>query len=286
MIADWSVPFVLTTPYANLEFNVEMPGLGLYLLRQDGCSTGISVRQTTDNIPQADGSIPHHRFLTGVQIVLAIQLWADADSIACDEQLQTMLDTLKGAFRSLLNAGDNEGRIAWEPVGGSSADSTYRMLDDIRLLVYADPKPISLETEWVWEVGVTIDTRYPYAEDLTQIQDTVTTTATLTNLGNADFWPVWKVNGPFDTFTLLNEDTGLQIVYDSSLPGAVSVAGGDYAEIDTFQGTIFLNGSGADLSAGIDALNTDDFPLIPGDNLISLTGDPPDADCLYQAAWA
>lgn len=281
MIANYAYPIVfqLTSPFANLAFNNPLGNGGVYLLDNSGCSIGPTTRSTSDNIPQADGAILHHRFLTGTQMTLAIQLWEeDREKPACDDLLQEMQDDLLGAFRSLLNAGDNEGRISWDVYNGGGD----RMLDDLRLLVYPT---VAINTDGITVVTVTVDTKYPYAEDLTQISTNVTGTTPITNGGNADFWPVWKVNGPFSAFVLLNNTTGLQIEYDASQPGAASVGGGDYAEIDTFGGTIFLNGSGADLSAGIVELNSDDFPLIPGANSITLST-APSADCLYQAAWA
>lgn len=279
MIADWTVPFDITSPYGPMTLN-EISALGCYRLRAPGCKIALPLRQTTSFIPQADGAIPHRRFLGGVSMLLPIQMWADDSENgppACDDQLQDMLDYCQGVFRSLLNAGDNEGRIAWLPSGQAE-----RMLDDVRLFVY--PIPSYVEGTLIVEVGVTIDTKYPYAEDLTQTETNVSGTTVLTNGGNADFWPVWKVNGPFSTFTLLNNTTGEQIEYDAGQPGAASVAGGHYAEIDTFGGTIFLDGNSTDLSAGIVELNSDDFPLIPGANSITLTG-APSADALYQAAW-
>lgn len=282
MIANFAYPIVfdLTSPYANLSFNQQIVGSGIYLLRNSGCSVGPSTRTTRNNIPQADGSIPHHAFLTGTEMVLAIQLWEEQGDTkpACDDMLQEMLDNLLGALRSLLNAGDNEGRISWDVYGGGGD----RMLDDLRLLVYPT---VALNDDGVTEVTVTVDTQYPYAEDLNQVETNVSGTTVVTNGGNADFWPVWKVNGAFAAFTLVNNTTGLQIEYDSAQPGASAVGGGDYAEIDTFGGTIFLNGNGADLSAGIVALNSDDFPLVPGPNSITLTG-AASADVLVNAAWA
>ena len=286
MIANFSYPIVfqLTSPFMNLAFNQQIVNSGIYLLRNSGCSIGLTTRSTTDNIPQADGSILHHRFLTGTQMTLAIQMWEEPgdNRPACDTILQEMLDDLLGSFRSLLNAGDNEGRISWDVYGGGGD----RMLDDLRLLTYPT---VSLDDSGVTEVTVTIDTQYPYALDLTQVVTNVTGTTPVTNAGNADFWPVWQVNasgGSITTFTLLNVTTGLQIQYDSSQPGASAITAGNYAEIDTFKGTIFLNGSGADLSAGIVELNSDDFPLVPGVNSITLTGANANADVLVNNAWA
>jgi hypothetical protein len=42
--------------------------------------------------------------------------------------------------------------------------------------------------------------------------------------------------------------------------------------MDNFRDTFFLNGSGANLSPGIDMLTSDFFAIYPGLNLITLSG--------------
>ncbi len=280
--------FDLTNPYSGtLTFNVPTAEGYLFSLDQDACSFNIVVRSTKDNVPQADGSILHHRFLTGVEMVLTVKLWTEDEKPACDADLANMLDLLSGSFRSLLNAGDNEGRLAWEIEGGSE-----RMLDDARLLVY----PLFTNQGGLNPVvTVTIDSRYPYAEDLNQ---TLTPCAdgvpvTLTNTGTADFFPVFQVNrlngstsaSAVNAFTIDNLTTGEQFNYSDALPGADPIsAGGHYAEIDTFGNTIFLDGNGANLKAGVDELTSEYFPLVTGANQILISGC--DMDVLWQNAWA
>ncbi len=277
-VPSWDAPtaFTLTNPYnGTMSFNTQT-STGLYLLDRSGCKFTVAVRSTTDNVPQSDGAILHHRFLTGTQMELKFVLMGDADSIACDDVLTTMVDQLTGAFRSLLNAGDNIGRLTWDAQG-----ELTRILDDCRLLVYPDfDAGGNLPT-----LTVTIDSQYPYAQNLTQQSTSITSggSSTLTNDGTADYFPVFQVHGATSGFTLTNLTTGIQFVYDSTLPGAVAIGGGDYAEIDTFRNTIFLNGSGANLKAGVDELNSDYWSLIVGGNLVSITG--ANVTVLWAPAW-
>lgn len=285
-VADWSgSQFDLTNPYnGTLSFNVQTAS-GLYLFDQAGCSLDFEVRSTKSNVPQANGSILHHRFLTGAVMPLTIQLWEEPDKVACGEVLQNMLDELSGALRSLLNAGDNEGRIAWEVAGGDE-----RMLDDVRLLVYP-----SYQMGGLGVVTVTLDSRYPYAQDLVQTRTGIANgaTVTITNTGTADYDPVFQVNRlngvtaatAVNAFTIENLTTGLQFDYTDALPGAVPIsAGGNYAEIDVFGNTIYLNGDGANLKAGVLELDSEYFPLQIGANNIKITGC--DTDVLHAPAWA
>src|SRR5262249_44606909 len=100
-----------------------------------------------------------------------------------------------------------------------------------------------------------------------------------------------------DSFALANnsvlDENGQPLVigYDSSRPGAVSVGSGHYAEIDTWRGSIFLDGDSADLTAGLTTVfdagppprYCDFWKLAVGHN-------PPDFDTdtvvLWAPAWA
>jgi len=276
-VPDWSAPtqFDLTSPYANLTFNVPTTVAGmpcLFLLNMDACDFAISVRETSNNVPQSDGGILHHRFLTKTNITLSIGLWEDDDQPACDELLAAMVDALSGAFRSLLNAGDNAGRLAWEVAGGSSPTSTLRMLDDCRLFVYPDYDERSVEAK---TIVVTIDSQYPYAQDLTPIFTPVAAgdTEVLVNTGTAAYFPVFRVYGPAAGFTI-------SLGVDRQLVFVDAIGGGDYVEIDTFRNTMFLNGDGADQLSGLDVENSV-FPVLePGSNSVQMF----DADCIVE--WA
>ncbi len=280
-VPDWSKPMTLTSPVGDLLLNQEVPGLGAYFLDGDGCKFNIGVRSTKDHVPQADGDILHHRFLTGTEMPLKIQLWesAERNAVACDALLELMLDTLTRHMRALLNAGDNEGRLAWAiPSGGP-----IRMLDDIRLLVYPDytQDPSAMGST----VLATVDSQYPFAQDLNQTSTDIADggTQVLNNTGSAAYTPVFQVQGPTTGFSLINLTTGQQFDYDSNLPGAVAIGGGNYAEIDTFRNTIFLNGSGANLKAGVSQLTSDYWELAVGTNSVMIDG--ADVTVLWAPAW-
>ncbi len=278
--------FDLTNPYSGtLTFNVPTVTGLLYSLDQDACQFNITVRSTKSDVPQSDGSILHHRFLTGSEMILSVKLWTEDQKPACDADLAEMLDTLTGSLRSLLNAGDNQGRLAWEVEGGNE-----RMLDDCRLLVY----PTFVNQGGINPVVIaTIDSEFPYAQDLNQNSTAVTSggTQALANTGSAAYYPVFRVAGPTSAFTItvVSPTQTTQFVYDSSLPGAAAIAGGNCAEINCFRNTIFLDigctgaGDDADLAAGIDELNSDYPVLDVGTNQVSITG--ANMTVLWAPAW-
>lgn len=306
MPADWTVPFSLRSKiYTNnptplgvnddpIALNEQVTfnnGTGYYLLRQDGCSLVNQVRSQKEFAPQEDGAILHGRFTGGMEMTLAIQMWQNATAVACDELLQEMVDTLEGYLYGLLNSGDNEGRITWEPAGGSSnvpGSNGRRMLDDIRLLTY----PTGAQAPGqAYELGVTIDCELPYAEDETQLSVNLTDAGlgvTVTNYGNRPTFPVYRLDGGWSTQTLTNTTTGDIFVYDDTLPDAPNIGVGEWLEIDTFRNTVTKGPAAPTLinaDAGIVMDGSVFGPLLPGDNQIELFVTGSTGIALVNGAW-
>lgn len=270
-VSDWTVPATLASMYGDLNLNAATGDR--YLLVPNGCDMWWDVRGQQVNVPQQDGSLVQERFFTGTRLKLLISLWED-DSPACNDTLTRMMDLFTKHAASMVRAAAS-GRFLWDPEG-----------DDIRLLDYMQ---IFDREQWDWSnpdtrVTVTFDSPFPYAIDFTQISTNITGSSGLNNVGNVPFYPVFKVNGASSSFTLSNNTTGLSIIFNSALPGASAIPGGSYLEIDTFRNTAYLNGAGANYKPGIDVQNSDFFPLVPGTNVIQITG-APSVDVLWQAAW-
>jgi hypothetical protein len=267
-IPDFSVPMTLTSPYGSLLLN-QQTAEGIYLLDPGACSFDIEVRSTKDHIPQGDGDILHHRFLTGTEVPLSIQLWETPDQVACDDLLVTMIDALTLHTRGLLNAVDNDGRLAWTVAGGNN-----RILDNLRMLVY----PKQTLQDAVTVITCTLDSEFPYAQD--EAESTTNRieaggTAVLNNTGTAVYYPVFKVDST-GVFTITNVTTGVQLVWNAPV-----YAG--YAEVNCFRETIYENGDEANLKYGVDELNSDYIYLVPGANTITITG--AGTDILWAPAW-
>jgi hypothetical protein len=281
-LADWTVPFTLTsTPYTSTLLSLNTPTVlasgdsSIFYLRPDGCQLNATVRQTKDNVPQADGSILHRRFMTGMEMNLVVQMWQDNDKIACDSLLEEMLDLFMGYAYGLLNAGDNEGRISWAPTFGSSVSSTSRMLEDIRLLSY----PVETQQPGSpYEVALTVDSVWPYAADLTQLSPSLSGgSGTVLNLGNRPTYPVWKIYGPYDAFVLTDTSVTPNAIirWDQTLPGAgAALTNAEYIEIDTFRNSVTKVAAGPVLSnvaAGIDMTASEFFTISPGSHSITVS---------------
>lgn len=289
-IAEWESLTELISLEGSLPLNDRdnTNGLGYYLTSKDGggfldkAASGAGIRSTGDPVPQAGGTIWHRGFENGYLYKIPILYYVDANQPAnafTTPTAQQMDDRLMKHLRSIISGG---GRLVYNPQGLAQriGDSLFYIADTGLL-----------ETDTETGALVQLGSEYPYMIDFTQITTTLTDgspSATLDNTGSAPFYPVFQVFGPFDDFTLTNTTTDKAIIYDSSLPGAVPVASGDYIEITTFRNTVYLNGSGAARKAGIDLLNSEFFTLDPGDNTLTITstGTAPNVNILWQAAWA
>ena len=149
------------------------------------------------------------------------------------------------------------------------------MLDDIRLASYPAE---SQQPGSPYEIVVTVDCERPYAEDATQVSESMSGgTGTIVNYGNRPLFPVWQIWGPFASVTITNttDPDAPQFVWDESLPGAgAALTNAQYLEIDTFRNTVTKFSAGPVLSnaaAGIDMLNSEFFLIPPGSNAITVT---------------
>jgi hypothetical protein len=282
-LIEYDQPGYLNTPIGNLLINQET-AVGYFMLETPGVpSTPLRpIRATKDPIPQGDGDILHRRYTNGTELTLPIQLWktiGDPGEPACGEDLRLMLEELALYVQSILNG---RGRWFWTPSGYGDD----RMLDECRWLV---PFSRSLSSGRLTTVTFGIDSPFPCFVDATEqfASDTLAFdggNVVLTNDGNHDAYPVIHVLGTTASFTITNNSlvdqngNPLEIVYDGT-----SIVTPDYAEIDVFRNTIYLNGNEANLKAGIDATETDYFFLRPGDNDILVTG--ADAQFLWNNSW-
>jgi phage-related protein len=149
------------------------------------------------------------------------------------------------------------------------------MLDDCRLLVYPDYDEADTSHK---TITATIDSVFPYAQDLTPQTTAVAAggTQVLANTGSAEYFPVFKVYGPAAGFTI-SLGVGRELVFTNA------IGGGDYVEVNTMNNTIFLNGNEDDELSGLDVLNSVFPTLLPGNNSVSMFD--ANADVLWAPAY-
>jgi hypothetical protein len=270
---EWEVAHRITSPLGNLDLNVTDPvTLRRYQIIQAGYVIDPTLRVTSDNKSQADGSVLHPRYKTGMNATLTVQFQIQnsvngPDFVpACQADLREMNDELLGHLNALRSLSTDTQRLIWTPTGYGD----NRMLDQIQTLAWATPS----RDETITQQTFSFESPFPYEIDETEIDTTYVSGAThaIPNDGSADFFPVMRVEAS-TAFTIEDTVSGLKIVYDSSRPGAVPIGGTNYGEIDFFRGTIFLNGDSTDLIAGIDPALSDFFPIPQaGGTTVSITG--------------
>lgn len=282
---EWEAAARIESPFGTLNFNDDTAGT-LYLLDPKRCNATRNLRVTSDPVPQGDGEILHARFAEGIEFSITLSLWIDRETPACDAAIEggsatarEMSEELGKHLGGILNG---QGRWFWQP----SDYPDERMMDEARWLV---PMETTMNSEGIYEVTFGLDSPFPYLLDKTQTTSTISGSGTLTNNGNVEFWPVIVVDGPASVFSITNDDTGASIVYvGDDLPGGQDIGPGDIGEIDTFRNTMYLGIGGApgdddNLKAGIDVLNTDFWPLVPGTTNVTVAG--ASADFLLNNAW-
>lgn len=264
-VLTWSDPFALISPLGTLNLNALIADVGTFTVMPAASSCGNDLRIPKRSVPGGDGDIFQRRFKHGYAMSLALLLRpADGDDDFAGRQ--AMFDLLVSHLDAVL---DGSGRVAWTPAGADA-----RMLDECSLFVPATPGNWD-QNGVLKTVAFGVESPFPYAISNTQtstdIADGDSETISMDGTVYRGVFPVFKVFAS-TSFTITNVTTGKVISWDSSRPGAAAITGGDYGEIDCFRGAMYLNGDGANLSAGFDLTVTDFITLVPGDNEIAVAG--------------
>lgn len=291
----------ILSPYGGIAINTitdtELPS-GRYPLYQtvpDGYQiVPAKFRPVTLSLSQADGSTLQPPYIDGMVATLTLRYWVTPSpnsevgaEPACDEDLLIMNETLMGVLNALRTYPTDpvDSLYQWQPPGGGNA----RQLEAVMLAAWPEPDLSGYPPEA--RAKLTLASPFPYAIDdaISDIVIDAGSSESVENSGNCSYQPVIRINGPVTgSCVIVNETTGLEIYYDSGLPGASTIASGHYVEVDTFYGTAYLDGNPDDnYIAGLDPSITDLFALIPqtlGNNVISVTGGT-SATVMTANAW-
>lgn len=274
-MAELSIPYTLETPFADIDLNADLDDYAKLIVQGiTGLDMG-EVRITIDDAPQRDGSIIHKPRRKGLSPTFSGLVHTPGGNVSRQE----LSDQLRGALLSIIGT---DGRLTWTPPG--QAD---RILDRVRLnqAVLIDNWQEISPVLKTFQFGLV--SRFPYSIDATEIETVIADgdTETITNGGNADMFPVFRVYSLGTDLTITNETTigGDPATITLAFTG-LGLDGGSYLEIDTFKETAFENGNEADWGGALVFETSDFIWLPPGDSEISVDGG--DAHMLWQNAWA
>lgn len=258
---DFDAVMEIISPRGTQGLNNRAPGTSgqWWKVLADSYKIVPTMRFVQDNVSQQDGSVLHPRFKSGLVATMKVEYRIASSApnytASCDVDLLEMHQSLILVVDGLRKNGATPGttqRYIW-----AAADSTIRGLTRVMLLGWPDP----VWTDPNWSVTLSLETPFPYAIDLNEIDTPLTSgggPVLIPNDGNVEYFPVMEVAGPFSTFTITNTDSGETITYNGA-----AIAGGDHIELDFFTGTAYLNGSSTDEIDGIDPTATDWFTIKP-----------------------
>ncbi len=168
---EWEAAHDLVTPGGTVFFNQVVDGDRLFRLTPDYKMVP-SLRITQDNISQADGSVLHPRWKTGMTCVMQIEydisLGETEYTPACGKDLREMNEQLSAALNSIRRFAGAEQRLIWTPSNDGDSISR-RILDDIQTLAWLDPSYLEPGSQ----VSFSVETPFPYAIDLNQTETDV-----------------------------------------------------------------------------------------------------------------
>lgn len=279
-MVEWQIPFLLTSPYGTLALGA---GTG-YLFDDSRCSAGAAIRQTSDDIPQGSGRILHREYVSGYEMRIGLSFMDAPDQPSCAASLREKWEALQLHLGGLLceftfeeNDVGNR-RLQWTPAdyGQDRIMIATRLLEELKT---------TTQDGAITGASFALHSPLSYVVDETENTESISAggSATITNPGNVPIYPNVRVNGAASSFTYTNETLGLAMVYDDTLPGAITIAGGDFGFFGHFANNAYLNGDEDNLKAGIGISDSDFFPLLPGANLISADG--ADIDVIWNAGW-
>lgn len=298
------VPVTLETPLGTLTFN-DVSTSPLLLLSKFDIKR--QIRSSSTPAPQRHGLIVPRRFPLGGAEVVIEGLILTGDRVRRAE----LMDEIEGYVLSML---DVEGTLKWSPTGGVARQMMVRAFDtnpiggglykSFQLMLLSDdPREYSqAETSTdssaisaiasgnEWTFGDATPTLAWTFGDATPTEawefgtDAGGGTVTVTNAGLFGSPPVIKLFGTITNPVIKNITTGKEIAFTG-----LTIAAGNYLEIDTARATVRYNGVPTQPMDGYLGSTTEMWELAPGDNNVRLTGTNPDASAkatvIFRSAW-
>jgi hypothetical protein len=290
-MAEYGCRWTLETPLGVLEFNGTPDANGEYLrLTAVEGWDGASMRSSVEVVPQADGATVFPSYDGARFPVLAGLI------VAFTPQTRTAWeDLIKAHVRAIKRA---DGVLRQYPTGHPPRRCRVRQYDQVAIAPSQglQPRPfqihlVSGDPAIVSDIELAVDTTglqpgqgswgFPFAFAFAFGDTASGGTATVQAGGNAPTYPTIRVYGQATSPRVANLTTG-----ESLSLSALSLAAGDFAEIDTAAKTVTLNGSSLhSLIGALDIPTSTFWALQPGPNTIQLTASQFAAGAYAEIRW-
>lgn len=242
---------------------------GVFKITRITGGDGASIRSPNEVRPQRDGGLLHP-FYRGTRVAtIEGEIVPNTREARAD-----MEDLLRSVTQSILRT-DGSWRYLPSNATGTTDPDDYREIIP-RLL---EPVEILTQDSAIKTFTIPLIAESPYARSLGTHSDYYDiasgASTTITNAGNAPYWPLIKVYGPAATFTISNGNT------DPDDPFAASesivhwdglghtVTNGDFLHCLMDFERLYRDSDGGSELRYVDFSETDFFPLWKGDNEIS-----------------
>ena len=271
-------------------------GDGYRLVLEEAPSTGLSSRKDVDEYPLADGGTVSDAYTDTRVVTFTGKIIASTAA-----GLQIGKQRVRGRMNRLLR---HDGSVCWAPTAGfnpvtvptvrrheaaDTAGGSALMTRFQFSTISGDPRVYEI-TPYVTEMDAsTIGGVYEYsATGITSpvAESSTSTTTTVINSGDADSPGLWRLQGPFSAFQLVNYTTGEALTVDG-----FTIEADEYVTVDTFANEIYVGDtltSDSDRYGYVLAGSTM-WAFAPGDNYVRFiaydTGSTTSALVRVQSAW-
>lgn len=249
------------------------------------------VRRVADNRPQADGTIDRSQYHGARTVSLDVSVWKESAT-----SLTRLVDDLRafcrpGARPWLVFDADGSERMIRLAVDQQSAPITNPVLRKVRAQWVAPDGRIYATTEKVRAVNpgtegetgrtynLTFNRTYPFSGGPGSLA--------VTNDGTTVTEPVLRIFGPCTDPIVINDTVGKRLKFVG-----LSIAGGEYVEVDVANRTVRSNGltdPGFNRYRYLDFVVSEWWGIEPGRNVLRFQAAtwsvPSQVEVLFRSAW-
>lgn len=288
-MAEIGIKYELETPRGTLTFNPQpIPADDYLRLAEVSGLDGGELRTTVEPVPQRDGATVFDAYRGAMYPILRGHI--KAASLTDRRELE---DDLRGLTDSLLRA---DGILRWTPTGAAQRRLTVRLLEALQIggglikefqlaLVAADPTVYAELLQTADTTALTVGGGgaevFPHGFPYSYGDYSGGGNVNVTNGGEVPSYPVVEVYGPITAPSIFNVTTGKVVSFT-----ALTIAAGDFLEVDMKAETVELNGSpDVNLIGKLDVASSEFWALEPAVNAIRLSGSAFDAATKARVKW-
>lgn len=226
-------------------------------------------RRVEQQMPQVDGVRLKAVYANAADMNLPLLIKASSESA-----LYTQMEAMAGWFDPKLGAG----KLRVATPNGNTRQRTCRYVAGLE----EDDSDANRGPGWR-QVVLAFRATSPYWQDTTASTHdfgAATITASITNAGDVETWPVWTLHGVFTAVTLLNNTTGDSLTITKTLTSTQSIT----ITTDPLSPSV-VREDGSNQFSSITSTPPKLWSLAPGSNSITVTITGSGTNCDVSVSW-